>query len=188
MGYKCTDCGYVSKTVTTIKSVKTIKISATSYAYNGKKKTPTVTVKDSNGKTLKNNTHYTVTYSSGRKNVGTYKVVVKMKGNYSGSKTLTFKINPKAASVNKLTAGKKAIKVKINRSLSQSTGYQIQYSNSKTFKNAKITTVKSSNTSSVTLKKLSSKKVYYVRIRTYKTVGKTKYYSDWSKYKYIKTK
>ena len=186
--YKCTDCGYVSKTVTTIKSVKTIKISATSYAYNGKKKTPTVTVKDSNGKTLKNNTHYTVTYSSGRKNVGTYKVVVKMKGNYSGSKTLTFKINPKAASVNKLTAGKKAIKVKINRSLSQSTGYQIQYSNSKTFKSAKITTVKSSKTSSVTLKKLSSKKVYYVRIRTYKTVGKTKYYSDWSKYKYIKTK
>ena len=46
------------------------------------------------GKTLVNGTDYTVTYASGRVAVGTYKVTVNMKGNYTGTKTLSFKINP----------------------------------------------------------------------------------------------
>jgi uncharacterized protein YjdB len=79
---------------TTIKYVKTFTLSATSYTYDGKVKTPSVTVKDSSGKTLKKGTDYTVTYSSGRKNAGTYKVTIKMMGNYYGTKTLTFKIKP----------------------------------------------------------------------------------------------
>ncbi len=163
-------------------------LSATSYTYNEKTKTPSVTVKNHNGTKLTKNTHYTVTYSSGRKNVGTYKVTIKMKGNYSGTKVLTFKINPKASSVNSLTAKSKALVVKINRSLKQSTGYQIQYSTSKTFKNAKIKVVPSYKTSSVTLSKLSAKKTYYVRVRTYKSINGKKYYSNWSSYKYKKTK
>jgi len=88
---KCKDCGKVAST-TTIKYAKTFKLSATSYTYDGKAKTPTVTVKDSSGKTLNKNVDYTVTYSSGRKNPGTYKVTIKMKGDYSGTKTLTFDI------------------------------------------------------------------------------------------------
>ena len=53
---------------------------------------------------------------------------------------------------------------------------------------AKKATIKSYKTTKTTLKKLSSKKTYYVRVRTYKTVGKTKYYSGWSTVKYKKTK
>ena len=67
---KCTVCDKVAST-TTIKSVKTVKLSDTSYVYNGKVKTPSVTVKDSAGKTLKEGTDYDVTYASGRKNAGT---------------------------------------------------------------------------------------------------------------------
>lgn len=184
---KCSYCGKVA-TNTTIKYAKTFKLSTISYTYNAKVKTPTVTVKDSSGKTLKKNTDYTVSYAKGRKYVGTYKVTIKMKGKYSGNKTLTFKINPPKTSVKKLTAGKKSLKVSINKKTTQVTGYEVQYSTSKKFKKAKTTTVKSYKKTSVTLKKLSAKKTYYVRVRTYKIVKGKKFYSGWSKVKVKKTK
>ena len=165
-----------------------IKLSDTSFTYNGKVRKPSVTVKNASGTKLKAGTHYTVTYAKGRKNVGTYKVTVKMKGNYTGTKTLTFKIVPKAASINKLTAKSKAIIVKLNRSLQQSTGYEIQYSTKKNFSGAKTKVIKSYKTSSVTLTGLKAKTTYYIRIRTYKTVDGVKYYSNWCTYKNIKTK
>ncbi|MBQ1390722.1 MAG: cell wall-binding repeat-containing protein [Firmicutes bacterium] len=62
------------------------------YTYNGKAQKPAVTVKDGNIKLGSEN--YTVTYASGRTNAGTYKVTVKMKGNYTGSKSVSFKIVP----------------------------------------------------------------------------------------------
>lgn len=73
---------------------KTIKLSATSYTYDGKVKTPKVKVTDANKKTISSG-NYKVSYSQGRKNVGTYKVTVKFKGNYSGTVTKTFKIKAK---------------------------------------------------------------------------------------------
>jgi len=183
---KCTVCGNIASE-NKIKYAKTVKLSDTSCIYNGKVKKPSVIVKDSSGKKISSK-YYTVTYAKGRKNVGTYKVTVKFKGNYSGTKTLTFKIVPKAASVNKLTAKSKAITVKLNRSLKQSTGYEIQYSTSKSFKNAKIKKVSSYKTSFATIKGLKAKKTYFVRVRTYKTVNGKKYYSNWSSLKYVKTK
>lgn len=168
--------------------ISSYKLSATTYTYDGKVKSPSVTVKNASGVNLTKNTHYTVTYVSGRKNVGTYKVTVKGKGNYTGTKTLTFKINPPKTTVSKLTAGKKSITVAITKKSTQVTGYQIQYSTSKTFSKATTKTISSYKTTKYTLKSLSAKKTYYVRVRTYKTVGKTKYYSGWSTYKYVKTK
>ncbi len=165
-----------------------LKLSTTAYTYNGKTKTPSVVVKNASGTTLKKGTHYTVTYTKGRKSVGSYKVTVKMKGNYSGTKTLTFKINPPKTSISKLTAGKKSLAVKLTKKTAQVSGYQIQYSRSKSFKSYKTATLTSNKKTSATLKKLSAKKTYYVRVRTYKTVGKTKYYSTWSTIKYKKTK
>ena len=66
-----------------------------------KVKKPSVTVKD--GSTKLAASQYTVTYASGRKNVGKYNVKVTLKGNYSGSKTVAFKINPKGTSLKTLT-------------------------------------------------------------------------------------
>ena len=71
-------------------------------------------------------------------------------------------------------------------------GYQIQYSTSKKFKGARKVTIKKAKITSRTIKKLKSKKKYYVRIRTYITArnkGKTvRIYSKWSKVKMKKTK
>ena len=166
------------------------KLSTTTYTYNGKVKTPSVTVKDSNGTKLTKNTHYTVKYASGRKYVGKYKVTVTMKGNYSGTKTLYLTVNPPKTSVSKLSAAKKSLKVTIKKKSSQVTGYQIAYSTSKSFKSkyTKSKTVKSYKTTSTTLKNLKAKKTYYVRVRTYKTIKGKKYYSGWSSYKLKKTK
>lgn len=66
-------------------------LSVTSYTYDGKAKTPGVTVKDGT-KTLVNGTDYTVKYSN-NVNVGTATVTVTGKGNYTGSKSTNFKIN-----------------------------------------------------------------------------------------------
>ena len=166
----------------------TIKLSATSVTYNGKERTPTVTVKNASGTKLTKDKHYTVTYSSGRKNVGTYKVTIKMKGNYTGSKTLTFKILPPKTTVSSLKAGTKSITVNLTKKTTQVTGYEIQYSTSKNFTNAKTKLITSNSTTKTTLSNLSASKTYYVRVRTYKTVNNVKYYSGWSAYKSVKTK
>ena len=184
---KCTECGKVASS-TAIKYAKTFKLSATSYTYDKKEKKPGVTVKDAAGKTLKKGTDYTVSYESGRKNVGTYKVTVKMIGKYSGTKELAFKINPPKTTVSKLTAGKSGISVAITKKTTQVTGYQIQYSTSKTFSKATTETVSGYNTTKITLENLGAKKQYYVRVRTYKVSGGTTYYSGWSASKNMKTK
>ena len=165
-----------------------IKLSKSSYTYNGKKITPSVTIKDKKGKTLKKDVDYKISYASGRKEVGKYKVTITFKGNYSGKKTVYFKINPKGTSVSSVTAAKKSLKVKLKKQTTKTSGYQIQYSTSKKFSSAKTVTIKSNKTTSATLKSLKSKKTYYVRVRTYKTVKGTKYYSGWSSAKVKKTK
>lgn len=184
---RCTVCGKVTKTET-IYAAKTIKLSATKYTYDGKVKKPSVTIKDSKGNVIASD-GYTVTYPSGRKNVGKYTVKVTFKGNYSGSKNLTFTINPLKTSISKVTAGKKAFTVKWAKKQAQVTGYEIQYSTSSSFaKGNKTVKVTSAKTVSKTISKLTGGKKYYVRIRTYKTVGKTPYYSDWSAKKSVTTK
>ena len=70
----------------------TATLSKTSYTYDRNEKNPTVTVKDSSGKTLVKGTDYTVTYDAGRTNVGTYNVKVTYIGKYSGTDTLSFKV------------------------------------------------------------------------------------------------
>ena len=187
----CTVCNEVLSAVS-IPKASNIKLSATKYTYNGKVITPSVTVKDTLGKDLVKDTDYKVSYQSGRKNVGKYAVKVTLTGNYSGTKTMYFAINPKSTTVTKLTPGSKKMTVKWKKQATQTTGYEIQYSKSSKFTNSKIATVKKNTATSKTIKKLSAKKKYYARIRTYKTVkvnGKaTKLYSSWSKAKSVTVK
>ena len=184
----CQVCGYVASKSTTIYRPYSFKLSATTYTYDGKVKKPTVTVKDYAGKVIPSS-NYTITYASGRKNVGTYKVTIKFKGNYSGTKTITFKINPVKTTVSKLTAGTKSIKVNITKKSTQVTGYQIYCSTSKSFSSNVVKKyITSYKTTSINLSGLSANKTYYVKVRTYKTVNGTKYYSGWSTVKYTKTK
>ncbi len=94
----------------------------------------------------------------------------------------------KSTSIKKLTKAKKSFKVTWKK-VSGVSGYQIQYSTNKKFKSSnKTATVKKGSTTSLTVKKLKSKKTYYVRVRAYKNVNGRKVYSSWSKVKNIKTK
>lgn len=164
-----------------------LKLSATAYTYNGKVRKPSVAVKA--GEKSFSASEFAVKYSGGRKNVGKYSVTVAMKGKYTGKKTVTFRINPKGTTVQKLTKGRKQMKVTWKAQKTQVSGYRIQYSTSSKFKkDTHIKTVKSYKTKSLKVKKLKAKKKYYVRIQTYKTVGGIKYYSGWSKAKSVKTK
>lgn len=84
----------------------TARLSATSYTYNGKAKTPKATVK-SGSTQLKLNKDYTITYANNI-NAGTASVIIAAKGNYSGTKTVTFKIRKASISKHSLTLKKKS--------------------------------------------------------------------------------
>lgn len=185
---KCTVCGAVAKT-TTICYPKTVKLSATSYTYNGKTKTPSVTVKDSKGKNLKKGTDYTVTYPKKRTSIGKYTVTVTFKGNYSGTKKLSFEIVPAKTALSKVTAGKKQLTATW-KTVSGVTGYEVQYSTSKKFtkKTTKTVTIKKAKTKKTTIKKLTKGKKYYVKLRAYRTVSGKKLYGAWSSVKNVKVK
>ena len=88
--------------------------------------------------------------------------------------------------IKKLVSGKKSLTVSFNKARGAS-GYQVQYSQNKKFKNSKKCNVNAKKTS-VKIKKLKANKKYFVRIRTYKKVGNKTYYSAWSAAKSAKTK
>lgn len=188
----CTECA--KQTTETIYAVKNIKLSQTSYTYNGKSQKPSVTVKDRKGKALKNKKDYTITYPKNMKNVGNYTVTIKLKGNYKGTVKKTFQIIPKGTTISKITPKKKGFALKWNKQAVQTTGYEVAYSTNKDFtkKATGTITVGKSKTVSKSVSKLKAKKKYYVKIRTYKAVkinGKTKkLYSAWSKIKTVITK
>ena len=154
-------------------------------AFTGKAITQNVTVKVGNT-VLKNGTDYTVSYSNNKK-VGKATVKITGKGKYGGVITKTFKINPAKQEIQKLTAKSKAFFVDWAQKGS-ATGYEIQYATNSKFTSAKKVTITNKNTDTKTISKLSGKKKYYVRVRSYTTVKGTKYYGAWSASKSVTTK
>lgn len=133
---------------------------------------------------------FTVTYSK-NKDVG--KAAAKITGNgvLYGTKTVYFNILPKSTSLSKVTAGAKSFTAKWKKQSAKMskyriTGYEIQYSTSSKFTKSTTKSVKVKGYSKVSKKVtgLKAKKIYYVRIRTYRG----SIYSAWSKVKKVKTK
>ena len=178
--------GSVSKTYSIKNNFKKATVSGISTkAFTGKNITQSITVKY-NGKTLKNGTDYTVSYSN-NKSIGTATVKIAGKGSYTGTITKTFKINPAKQEIQKLTAKSKAFFVDWAQKGS-ATGYEIQYATNSKFTSAKKVTITNNKTDKTTVSKLSGKKKYYVRVRSYTTVKGTKYYGAWSSTKTVTTK
>ena len=178
--------GSVSKTYSIKNNFKKATISGISNkSYTGKNITQSITVKY-NGKTLKNGTDYTVSCSN-NKSIGTATVKIAGKGSYTGTITKTFKINPAKQEIQKLTAKSKAFFVDWAQKGS-ATGYEIQYATNSKFTSAKKVTITNNKTDKTTISKLSGKKKYYVRVRSYTTVKGTKYYGAWSASKSVTTK
>ena len=169
-------------------NTRVVSLRNTAITYNGKSQKPDVQITASDGSELVKGTDYTLTYKN-NKNVGTATINIKFKGNYSGKTTQTFYIVSKAASLKTLKSSKKATAKVTWKKDSQVSGYEIQYSTSKKFKNSKSVFVKGSKTTSTTLKKLKSKKTYYIRVRGYKTIKKGKLLgSQYSTVKKVKIK
>ena len=154
-------------------------------AFTGKAITQNVTVKVGNT-VLKNGTDYTVSYSNNKK-VGKATVKITGKGKYGGVITKTFKINPAKQEIQKLTAKSKAFFIDWAQKGS-ATGYEVQYATNSKFTGAKKVTITNNKTDKTTVSKLSANKKYYVRVRSYTTVGGTKYYGAWSATKTVTTK
>ena len=189
---KCKSCGETLSTKK-INKISNVKLSKSIYTYDKKAKKPTVTVKDTKGKKLKKGKDYTVTYAKGRKAIGNYKVTIQLKGKkYNGKETLTFRIAPAGTSIKSAKAGKTKVTVNWKKQTRNTSGYIIQYSANKSFRNVKQITISSNKAKSKQITKLSTKKQYYVRLCTYKNVKKngktTKICSDWSNAVAVKTK
>ena len=164
-------------------AVNKIVLSASKYTYNGKTHTPSVKVYDQNGKMISAD-RYTVKYSSGRKNLGSYTVDVYGKGDVTGTASAKYVITPAKMKTPSVKAGKKKLTVKWKKLGGGSQTYQI-YVLKKGTKKAKCYT---STGSSKTIKKLSKKKYYYTKIRSYKKINGKTYYGSWSGTKKVKVK
>lgn len=124
------------------------------------------------------NKEYKLSYKNNT-SIGKATLIVNGIGNYCGTKILYFNIVPDPVYAEKAKAGKKKATVYWEKESYRITGYKIQYSRKKNMKGAKIKTVNSKKKSLV-IKKLSSKKKYYFRVRAYKKVKGKNYYGDWS--------
>ena len=187
---ECTVCGKVLQTAEIpalgAKDISGAKVTvASKVTFTGTSRKPAVTVKLS-GKELVKNTDYTVKYSN-NKAIGKATVTIKGKGKYTGVIKKTFKIVPMKQVITSVTAKTKAFAVKWTKDLNVD-GYQIKYSTKSDFSGGKSVYVKKNTTVSKTFTGLTAKKTYYVKVRSYKTVNGTKYYSSWSSAKKVKTK
>lgn len=96
--------------------------------------------------------------------------------------------NPKSVALKKVQAAKGAFTAQWKKGEKGIAGYQLQYSLKSSFSGKKTVTINSAKTLKKKVGKLTSKKTYYVRIRTFKKVSGKKYYSGWSAKKSVKIK
>ena len=133
----------------------------------------------------------TITFADTKANTNGTKYVYKVVAKAStGDSTLPKSVTvyrvarPALTSVTNSAASKMTVKWGKN---AKASGYLIQYSTSKTFASGnKTVTVTGASTVSRVIASLAKGKTYYVRIRTYKTVGSAKYWSTWSASRSVK--
>ena len=175
------------------------KISAKNFikTYSTKQQSFWTGVKISDGtRSFKSNSKSVVVSKSGKVTIkakfigkATITITAPETQNYKkNTKKITITVNPTKTALSSVTSpstGKMTVKWKKN---AVGTGYQIQYSTSSKFTSPKSVTITKNSTLTRTIGSLAKGKKYYVRIRTYKTVGSTKFYSGWSAAKSVTIK
>ena len=189
--------GSVTKTFTINKAVNKITAKNFIKTYSTKAQSFWTGVKVADGvRTFKSNSKSVTVSKSGKVTIkakfigkATITITAPETKNYKKTtKKITITVNPTKTALSSVTspsAGKMTVKWKKN---SSGTGYQIQYSTSSKFTSPKAVSVTKNTTLTKTIGSLAKGKKYYVRIRTYKTVGKTKFYSAWSTAKTVTIK
>ncbi len=170
---RCSVCKKVLKK-TVIKKANIVYLSKTVYTFENKVFTPSVIVKNSDGKTLKNKKDYTVAYSPGRKKTGRYPVTVTFIGDYSGKVTLSFSIVPGKTAALKTTLKETAVSAKWKK-VSGADGYRVYLFREGDFVKG-IDTTKTA----VAFKNLSRGAKYKLVVRAFKKSGKEKLFSTFS--------
>ena len=179
--------GSVNKTFTIKKAANKITASNFTRSYSASAQNITIGAKATGG-TLKytsNNTKVKVT-SAGKvtlpaKFTGTVKITITAENsNYNkATKTISITVPSKTALSGGSSPAAGKMKVVWNKNTAV-TGYQIQYSLKSDFSSKKTVTISKNTQTSKTITGLTKRKKYYVRIRSFKTVSGTKYYSAWS--------
>lgn len=166
-----------------------VRLSKKKYTYNGKVKTPSVTVTDTNGNVLREGKDYKLSYSKGRKNPGKYKVTVSYKNKFKGKDILFFNIIPESTKITDLVSGEEKITVKFSRQAQKTSGYAIQYSTASDFSAEKTVTVLMDGVKKTikAIRNLAPDTKWYIRVRTFTEKGDETYYSDWSDTETVRT-
>lgn len=174
-----------------VKNIQKVSVNGKEYAASGKGSVKLI-----------NEDGTLVTTADALKAEGTYNIVVTATGY---NKTLEFTYTnksdttatkPAVKPVKKVTVKKQTAKVKAGKKKLTVTwkkdknvsGYQIKIATKKNFKGAKTYTVKSYKTYKKVIKKLKANKKYFVKVRAYKTVGKSKVYGAYSAVRSCKVK
>lgn len=153
-----------------------VKVDTSNHTYTGKKRKASVKIYH-NGIKLKVNEDYSLEYKNAVK-TGKATVIIRGQGNYSGKIKKTYKIVPKKATIKEVIMNSKNTEATIKwKKDSQADGYVIYRATSKNGEYKKIKNISDKNRTSYTVKKLSSKKAYYFKIRSYKMFGDKKGYS-----------
>ncbi|MBR3553835.1 MAG: fibronectin type III domain-containing protein [Clostridia bacterium] len=166
----CSICGEVKPGCdVAVAKIASIKLSQKKYICDGKKKTPTVTITDADGKTLKYKKDYKLAYDSGRKKIGTYYVTVTFCGKYAGTKALRFYVvfgRPAGLAAKAKDGGV------VGLSWDKTPGAARYYIECSTRKKGTYTQVGATAKNYINLKDLKSNTTYYFRIRAF-TVSTT---------------
>ena len=130
-------------------------------------------------KTLKLDEDYTITYSNNT-SVGTGEIIINGINRYTGTKTISFKINPQT--ISNVSLNSKTIN-SITFSwdkIDNITGYEVykydEFSNTYTL----LDTISDNSINTYTDKNLTSASTYNYAIRAYKVIDKTTYYGNYS--------
>jgi hypothetical protein len=145
--------------------------------YTGKAVTQSPVIKDGT-KTLKKGTDYTVSYKNNQE-IGTATVILKGKGNYSGSVSKSFTIIPpkvEGLTAKSVVAGIAELAWNLDYGQVLS-GFQVYYATSQDGKYSKLATVKTNTYKA----ELTGGKSYYLKVRAYTRVGGEIYYGKYTK-------
>ncbi len=167
----CENCGDV-RSKKTIYKAEAFSLSTDEYTYNGKTKSPRVSVADSKGNALVEGTDFSVDYTTDRKSVGEHKVTVTLKGNYSGKKTLTFVILPKATSRIDVESKTKTLYIDWAK-VTGADGYRVYV-----HKGSKQVLAKNVTDCDCTVKDLKTGTKYEVKVKAYFKVDGEKVYAE----------
>ena len=158
----CSECDEIFDS-TVIYRIKAVTLSETSYNYDGKVKTPSVTVTDVDDQVLTEGEDYTVKFAGTRKTPGKYTVKVIFEGDYEGTESRSFVIKPVKPEKLEATQTTDTITLKWSKVIG-ATGYRVYVYNSKT---GKYKTVKTTAGTVCTVKELKSGTTYKYAVKPY---------------------